>query len=77
MDEPNTREGLMREAMVSALLHDAGAKIELARVNIEVYLNNSVGVGDHPNITETIQEQLDIISKNKDRITVLTEYFND
>ena len=67
----------MREAMVSALLHDAGAKIELARVNIEVYLNNSVGVGDHPNITETVQEQLDIISKNKDSITVLTEYFND
>ena len=67
----------MKEAIISALLHDAGAKIELARVNIIVYLNNSVGVGDHPNITETIQEQLDIISKNKDRITVLTEYFND
>ena len=61
--------------MVSALLHDAGAKIELARVNIEVYLNKPVGVGDHPNITETIQEQLDIISKHKDRINVLTEYF--
>ena len=67
----------MKQAIISALLHDAAAKIELARVNIEVYLNNSVGVGDHPNITETIQEQLDIISKNKDRITVLTEYFND
>ena len=65
----------MKEAMVSALLHDAGAKIELARVNIEVYLNKPVGVGDHPNITETIQEQLDIISKHKDRINVLTEYF--
>ena len=67
----------MKEAMIAALLHDAAAKIELARVNIKVYLNNSVGVGDHPNITETIQEQVDIISKNRDRINVLTEYFND
>jgi hypothetical protein len=67
----------MREAMVSALLHDAGAKIELARVNIEVYLNNSVGVGDHPNITETIQGQLDIMSQNKDRLNILMEYFDE
>jgi len=65
----------MKEAIVSALMHDASSKIELAKINIEVYLNNSVGVGDHPNITETIQEQLDIISKHKDRLNVLMEHY--
>jgi uncharacterized protein (DUF342 family) len=65
----------MKEAIVSALMLDASSKIELAKINIEVYLNNSVGVGDHPNITETIQEQLDIISKHKDRLNVLMEYY--
>jgi len=63
--------------MISALMHDADAKIALAKMNIQVLLNNPVGVGDHPNITETIQEQLDIISKHKDRLNVLTEYFYD
>jgi uncharacterized protein (DUF342 family) len=67
----------MKEAIVSALMLDASSKIELAKINIEVYLNNSVGVGDHPNITETIQEQLDIISKHKDRLNVLMEYYYD
>ena len=65
----------MKHEMVSALMHDADASIALAKMNINVLLNNPVGVGDHPNITETIQEQLDIISKHKDRLNVLTEYF--
>ena len=67
----------MKHEMISALMHDADAKIALAKMNIQVLLNNPVGVGDHPNITETIQEQLDIISKHKDRLNVLTEYFYD
>ena len=65
----------MKHEMISALMHDADASIALAKMNIKVLLNNPVGVGDHPNITETIQEQLDIISKHKDRLNVLTEYF--
>ena len=65
----------MKHEMISALMHDADASIALAKMNINVLLNNPVGVGDHPNITETIQEQLDIISKHKDRLNVLTEYF--
>ena len=67
----------MKEQLLDVLTQDAEAKIILAKMNVRILLDNPVGVGDHPNIMETIQEQLDIISKHKDRITVLTEYFND
>ena len=67
----------MKEAMVSALLHDAGAKIELSRVNIEVYLNKPVGVGDHPNVLETIQVKLDELAKHKDRVSTLMDISNE
>ena len=63
--------------MVDALMHDAESKINLAKMNVWVLLNNPVGVGDHPNITETIQGQLDIISQNKDRLMTLMEYFDE
>ena len=63
--------------MVNALMHDAESKINLAKMNVWILLNNPVGVGDHPNITETIQGQLDIISQNKDRLNVLMEYFDE
>jgi len=63
--------------MVDALMRDAESKINLARMNAWILLNNPVGVGDHPNVTETIQGQLDIMSQNKDRLNVLMEYFDE
>ena len=67
----------MKQEMVDALMRDAESKINLARMDIFILLNNPVGVGDHPNITETIQGQLDIMSQNKDRLNILMEYFNE
>ena len=61
--------------LVQVLMQDSEAKINLAIMNASILLKNPVGVGDHPNIMETIQEQLDIISKHKDRLSTLMEYF--
>ncbi len=63
--------------MVDALILEAESKIKLAQLNIKVLLTNPVGVGDHPNILETIQGQLDIISQNKDRISALMDIGNE
>ena len=61
--------------IVQVLMQDAPAKINLAVMDAGILLNNPVGVGDHPNVMETIQEQLDVISKHKDRLSTLMEYF--
>ena len=66
----------MKYDMITALVKDCHAKIAMANMNVYILLNNPVGVGDHPNIMETIQEQIDIISQNKDRLKVLQEDFN-
>ena len=67
----------MKQEMVDALMRDAESKINLARMNAWILLNNPVGVGDHPNVTETIQMELDVMSQNKDRLNVLMEYFDE
>jgi len=67
----------MHRQIADALMRDAESKINLARMNIQVLLTNPVGVGDHPNITETIQGQLDVMSQNKDRLNILMEYFDE
>ena len=67
----------MRTQINDALVSDATAKINVAKMNIEVLLSNPVGVGDHPNIMETIQGQVDIVSQNKDRLNVLLELVDD
>ncbi len=67
----------MKEQMLDVLTQDAEAKINLAKMNVRILLDNPVGVGDHPNIMETIQEQLDIISKHKDRVSTLMDISNE
>ncbi len=67
----------MKRSIVAALIQDCHAKIQLAKINVQVYLNYPVGVGDHPNIMETIQGQLDVISQNKDRLRVLESEFSE
>ena len=66
----------MKYDMITALVKDCHAKIAMAECNVNAFLETPCGVGDHPNIMETIQEQIDIISQNKDRLKVLQEDFN-
>jgi hypothetical protein len=65
----------MKYEMITALVKDCHAKIAMAKMNVYILLNNPVGVGDHPNVMETVQAQIDIISQNKDRLNVLQEEF--
>ena len=67
----------LNQRMVTALMQDCHANIQKAECNVYTFLDNPVGVGDHPNIIETIQEQLDIISKHKDRLNVLESTFHE
>ena len=67
----------MQQQIVHALMQECYANIEIAKMNVLVFIGHPVGVGDHPNVMETIKGQLDIISQNKDRLSVLTEYFNE
>ena len=67
----------MKRSIVAALIQDCHAKVQLAKMNVQVYINYPVGVGDHPNLMETIQGQLDVISQNKDRLRVLESEFSE
>ena len=67
----------MKRSIVAALIQDCHAKVQLAKMNVQIYLNYPVGVGDHPNVKETIQGQLDVISQNKDRLRVLESEFSE
>ena len=67
----------MKQEIVKALMHDAEAGRFIAETDIEIILNNPVGVGDHPNVLETIQVKLDELAKHKDRLSVLAEHFYD
>jgi|TARA_B100000902_G_scaffold94609_1_gene97503 hypothetical protein len=66
----------LRETVIKSLIRHAEGSIEKHCTNIEIYLNNPVGVGEHSDILETIEKELDMVAKYEDQINVLRKYFN-
>ena len=65
----------MRNQILEALKADAVGNIEKERLNIEIYLKNPVGIGEHPDVLAAIQDQIDIIAHEEERIEVLEKHF--
>ena len=67
----------MREQLVRALISHAQGDIQKHVANVEVYLTNPAGIGEHSNIVEAIEEELNAIAKYEDQITVIKKYFDN
>ena len=61
--------------MISALLAHAQGDIQKHKMNVEVYLTNPVGIGEHSNILEAIEEELNMIAKYEDQVSVIKKHF--
>tara|TARA_B100000579_G_C22647830_1_gene764662 strand:+ start:678 stop:893 length:216 start_codon:yes stop_codon:yes gene_type:complete len=65
----------MRDQLIKALLAHAQGDIQKHVANVEVYLQNPAGIGEHSNIVEAIEQELDIIAKYHDQVEVINKYF--
>jgi len=63
--------------MLEALKALAIGNIKKAKLNIEVYLANPVGIGEHPDVLGAMQDQIDLIAKEEERLEVIKKYFED
>ena len=66
----------MQEQLVKAARMHAEGELERAKTNILVYMNHSVGIGEHSDIVEAIQEELDKMAAANDRMEMLQKYFS-
>jgi hypothetical protein len=67
----------MRKEILLALRNHALAHINKHKVNIEIYLNNPVGVGEHSDIMDTIEKELEEMAKYHDHLEILNTYFGE
>tara|TARA_B100001996_G_C18405960_1_gene494858 strand:+ start:57 stop:269 length:213 start_codon:yes stop_codon:yes gene_type:complete len=65
----------MREQLIKALLAHAQGDIAKHKANVEIYLTNPVGIGEHSNVVEAIEEEINMIAKYQDQIDVINKYF--
>ena len=67
----------MRREMLEALKALAIGNIKKAKMNIEIYLKSPVGIGEHSDVLGAIQDQIDLIAKEEERLEVIEKYFSD
>ena len=65
----------IKEKIIEGLVSHAKGEILKAKANVEVYLTNPTGIGEHPDITAAIQEEIDKIARWHDQIEVINTYF--
>jgi len=65
----------MRDQMIKALLAHAQGDIEKHKANVEIYLSNPAGIGEHSDIMESVENELNMIAKYQDQIDVIQKHF--
>ena len=65
----------LRETILNAALEQARGEAAVAKTNIEVYLANPAGIGEHSDIVEAVIAELDKLASADDRIEMIGKYF--
>ena len=60
--------------ILKSIIKKAEGEIAVAKANISVYLRTPVAIGDHPNIVEAVETQLDRIAEAHEKISTIEKY---
>lgn len=61
--------------LLEALIKKLEGDIEVAKANIMVYHRNPVGIGEHSDIVESIEKEVEKIADAHDKIEAIKRYF--
>ena len=64
----------MKDTILKSLKRHAEGHIEKHCANIEVYLTNPAGIGEHSDIMEAIEHELNQVAKYQDQIDIIQRY---
>lgn len=70
------KESKVRELLLDAVRTHAVGHINKHKANIEVYLKNPAGIGEHSDIVEAIEIELKAIAEYEDQLEILKKYFS-
>jgi len=62
--------------MLEALILKLRGEIAVAKANVDVYLNNAAGIGEHPDIVEAIETQIEKIASAEEKIETIQKHFD-
>ncbi len=65
----------MRDMFIEALTKKYEADISVAKATISVYMDKSVGIGEHPQFIHEIDKQLELIASAEEKLETLKKHY--
>jgi hypothetical protein len=65
------------DTLLDALRARYKSEILMAKANIEVYLKNPAGIGEHSDITGAIDEQVAKLAEADEKLSTLNTFFDE
>ena len=65
---------MFRKLILEALTDRYNAQISEAEATIKVYLENPVGIGEHPQIVDEVDKLIEKIANAEEKIKVIQEF---
>ena len=67
----------MKEQLVHALKTKYDADYQMHKANLDIYLNNPVGIGEHPQHFEEMDKLVESMTAARGKLEVLNEEYPD
>ena len=67
----------MNEQLVQALKSKYSADYQMHKANLDIYLNNPVGIGEHPQHFEEMDKLVESMTAARDKLEVLDKEYPD
>lgn len=61
--------------LLEALVRKLDGDIAVAKANVDVYMKGAAGIGEHPDIVESIETQISKIAEAEDKKIIIDTYF--
>ena len=65
----------MKELFIEALQSRYVSEIKVAKATIQVYLEKSVGIGEHPRFVNEMDRQIEIIANAEEKLKTLKDHY--
>ena len=67
----------MKKQLVQALKSKYSADFKMHKANLDIYLNNPVGIGEHPQHFEEMDKLVESMTAARDKLEVLNDEYPD
>ena len=61
----------MSNQLLDAIIHKLEGEIAMAKANIQIYLEHPAGIGEHSDIAETVEKEVEKIAAAQEKIDTI------